>query len=894
MVTGPESEPLDGGTRAWRWMRSAASRTAVVVVTALVIASPVAAGCDDDDRPPTPISLKASPLSSGGIMLQWSSRVGHYDIYIRDKLGRPVPEAPDIVGGATNENYHEFYGLESGKEYFFSMRARSEGGREGCISKNISETVHATTDSAEMNQHCSYYARNAMEDVEEMRKLGCELPDSPIIGRWATHEGTQFTYCMGQQRAGLLGDANYSWLRNQDIQACKEVKRAAKCKAYAKSASAAARYNRVFHCGYTGPRWVSFDAHYNWCVSLKADSPLPRREARARAALLQICRKKRAGTQGGGGNNNCPGVPAEWADMLKAHNELRGQYCGSPLTWSCDLAADAKTYAEACKCGHGNPPGIGENLAARSAVPDKYPAGTDRQAFDDTWACEKDLYDFNKPVIVGGFKHNCLPPPAGEGVNGHFTQVVWKSTKEVGCGRARCPIVDKDCNVIKPESYETHWVCRYGPGGNDPDQLAQNVQKPPACTQSFRSNSEPITCSRGMVLIGGSCRCKPGEHWTGRFCRRFGRTSAGTSVAPAPAPAPAASTPTPTCPSDRPVGTYPNCCPSGTVFSDGTCRSGGGASTAQPGGGATSGGTGAVRAAVPSARRRTAAPRARSSATASAVGTVAPPERSLAAAKRPGARATVPSGPTPIAAPPAPSSATASAARAAAVPAPRSQVITGRQAAPEAVRAAVPSARRRTAAPGARSSATASAGRAVAAPAPRSRVAAKRPDARATVPSAPIRTAVPPARSSATANAGRAVAAPAPRSRAAVKRPDARATVPWVPIPTAAPPAPVTRTANAHIRRRHRRHRARRRIPIRAPENARVAVSGGHHTAAVRQALRTGPAVAAGNRVPRRRRARRRPPGRSSTRHRPRDARPSTRPRTARVAYPIRATCMTV
>ena len=592
MVTGPESEPLDGGTRAWRWMRSAASRTAVVVVTALVIASPVAAGCDDDDRPPTPISLKASPLSSGGIMLQWSSRVGHYDIYIRDKLGRPVPEAPDIVGGATNENYHEFYGLESGKEYFFSMRARSEGGREGCISKNISETVHATTDSAEMNQHCSYYARNAMEDVEEMRKLGCELPDSPIIGRWATHEGTQFTYCMGQQRAGLLGDANYSWLRNQDIQACKEVKRAAKCKAYAKSASAAARYNRVFHCGYTGPRWVSFDAHYNWCVSLKADSPLPRREARARAALLQICRKKRAGTQGGGGNNNCPGVPAEWADMLKAHNELRGQYCGSPLTWSCDLAADAKTYAEACKCGHGNPPGIGENLAARSAVPDKYPAGTDRQAFDDTWACEKDLYDFNKPVIVGGFKHNCLPPPAGEGVNGHFTQVVWKSTKEVGCGRARCPIVDKDCNVIKPESYETHWVCRYGPGGNDPDQLAQNVQKPPACTQSFRSNSEPITCSRGMVLIGGSCRCKPGEHWTGRFCRRFGRTSAGTSVAPAPAPAPAASTPTPTCPSDRPVGTYPNCCPSGTVFSDGTCRSGGGASTAQPGGGATSGGTG--------------------------------------------------------------------------------------------------------------------------------------------------------------------------------------------------------------------------------------------------------------------------------------------------------------
>ncbi|MBO0201130.1 fibronectin type III domain-containing protein, partial [Vibrio alginolyticus] len=78
------------------------------------------AGCDDDERPAAPHSLRANPLGATGIMLQWSSNAGHYDIYTRDKQGRPVPEAPDITGGATNRNYLEFYGLKPDKEYFFS------------------------------------------------------------------------------------------------------------------------------------------------------------------------------------------------------------------------------------------------------------------------------------------------------------------------------------------------------------------------------------------------------------------------------------------------------------------------------------------------------------------------------------------------------------------------------------------------------------------------------------------------------------------------------------------------------------------------------------------------------------------------------------------------------
>ena len=575
MASGLGSGQQSAVKRIWRWTRS--TQILVLAFFAIAAATPLAAGCDDDDRPPAPHSLRANPLGSGGIMLQWSSNVGHYDIYIRDSHGRPVKEAPDIVGGATNRNYLEFYGLEPDKEYFFSIRARTEGGREGCVSKNTSETVRARTDTTEMNQSCSYFAQTAMENLREMQKRECRIPEDTRASIWSPSEGTQFLYCLEQKRARTQNEARAEWLRNQDVQACKE--RAAYCTKYKNAAVAAAKRNRRLHCGFTGPRWTSDGAaHYSWCMGLRwVDTALTFREGMARMRLIMACRHWKAaassgGSAGSGGSGNAcsAGVPGEWADMLNAHNELRAQYCGAPLTWSCDLAAQAKSYAEECKCGHGNPAGIGENLAARSVVPDKYPAGTDRQAFNDTWGCEKDLFDFTKPVIVGGFKTNCLPPPAGTGTNGHFTQVVWKSTKEVGCGRARCPIKDGNCNVIKDangkESYETHWVCRYRPGGNDSGVLTQNVQKPPACSQSFRANSPPVTCSRGMVLIGGVCRCKPGEHWNGRFCRKFSNTSAGTG-------GPASSKmSTPTCPPERPNGTPPNCCPSGTRFEGGACR----------------------------------------------------------------------------------------------------------------------------------------------------------------------------------------------------------------------------------------------------------------------------------------------------------------------------------
>lgn len=132
--------------------------------------------------------------------------------------------------------------------------------------------------------------------------------------------------------------------------------------------------------------------------------------------------------------------------LVTAHNQYRGKHCAQPLTWSPKLAQVAQQWAnqlrdQGCKFGHSGG-SYGENLAAGTT------GAMDPEAVVAMWYDEVKGYSFQQP----GFSMQ----------TGHFTQVVWRSTTQVGCGTVQC-----NGNDI--------WVCEYDPPGNWEGQYKQQV-----------------------------------------------------------------------------------------------------------------------------------------------------------------------------------------------------------------------------------------------------------------------------------------------------------------------------------------------------------------------------------------------------------------------------------
>lgn len=126
--------------------------------------------------------------------------------------------------------------------------------------------------------------------------------------------------------------------------------------------------------------------------------------------------------------------------MVKQHNIWREKVGCQPLRWSNDLAKYAQQWADelaskGCEMKHRPPDKYGENIYWSSGMSNQ----SDNVV--DSWASEIEFYNEKK--------NSCH---TGE-VCGHYTQVVWCSTKEVGCGMATC-------------GNEEIWVCNYNPPGN--------------------------------------------------------------------------------------------------------------------------------------------------------------------------------------------------------------------------------------------------------------------------------------------------------------------------------------------------------------------------------------------------------------------------------------------
>ncbi|XP_069022356.1 Golgi-associated plant pathogenesis-related protein 1 [Embiotoca jacksoni] len=140
-------------------------------------------------------------------------------------------------------------------------------------------------------------------------------------------------------------------------------------------------------------------------------------------------------------------------EFLGTHNAYRAKHGAPPLSLSRDLSADAQVWANHLLAKNNlehSGTNDGENIFFMSSSSNKKPTGG---KVVDSWYSEIKDYNWSKPGFSGD--------------TGHFTQVVWKGSTELGVGMAT-------------RGGKTFVVGRYRPAGNIPNEgyFEKNVLQP--------------------------------------------------------------------------------------------------------------------------------------------------------------------------------------------------------------------------------------------------------------------------------------------------------------------------------------------------------------------------------------------------------------------------------
>lgn len=150
------------------------------------------------------------------------------------------------------------------------------------------------------------------------------------------------------------------------------------------------------------------------------------------------------------------------SQSVSEHNTYRSTHHAPGLTQSAALNASAQAYAETLastgEFKHSNT-NNGENLFATFTTGAPPSAAAVASQAVGSWYNEVADYDYANP----GFS----------GKTGHFTQVVWKGTTQVGCGAAT-----GEKNFGGNIYTAVYVVCQYAPPGNVLGQFPQNVLAP--------------------------------------------------------------------------------------------------------------------------------------------------------------------------------------------------------------------------------------------------------------------------------------------------------------------------------------------------------------------------------------------------------------------------------
>lgn len=128
-----------------------------------------------------------------------------------------------------------------------------------------------------------------------------------------------------------------------------------------------------------------------------------------------------------------------------AHNVWRERVGVPRLVWNSQLAASAQAYADTCPMAHDpyRSPDAGFNTVGENIYWASFTS--DGAAATEAWADERYDYAYGTAIDWTNFI-----------TFGHYTQVVWDTSTDLGCGYA-------DCTAVT--GWHTY-ICRYGEAGN--------------------------------------------------------------------------------------------------------------------------------------------------------------------------------------------------------------------------------------------------------------------------------------------------------------------------------------------------------------------------------------------------------------------------------------------
>ncbi|WEW55857.1 hypothetical protein PRK78_001290 [Emydomyces testavorans] len=152
--------------------------------------------------------------------------------------------------------------------------------------------------------------------------------------------------------------------------------------------------------------------------------------------------------------------------VLYHHNIHRSNHSAEALTWDDNLESSARQLAETCVYGHNTKyggGGYGQNIGYQSGY-SSVAAMITNLMYNGEAPKFDGLYGQSNP---GGNFHDW----------GHFTQIVWKGTKNVACYTKRCSTLRVGGGGSSVNNAD-FIVCNYGPPGNYAGRYDQNVGRP--------------------------------------------------------------------------------------------------------------------------------------------------------------------------------------------------------------------------------------------------------------------------------------------------------------------------------------------------------------------------------------------------------------------------------